>query len=149
MNINIKIRIDLSQSYTKIYMTSSTFNIEPLHVYLTTTTTKGFIDRYGFMEQVKKFKFKFKTALVSFPILLTINVFYLEAYICFMDYHGRFRWTRGHRRGFIAARWLGLSVRIPLEEWPSFMNVEFCQVEVSATGRSLVQRSPTACVCVW
>jgi len=27
--------------------------------------------------------------------------------------------------------------------------VLFCQVEVSATGRSLVQRSPTKCVCVY
>ena len=28
----------------------------------------------------------------------------------------------------------------------SLVIVEFCQVEVSATGRSLVQRSPTDCV---
>ena len=48
----------------------------------------------------------------------------------------------------MAARLLGLSVRIRLGEWLSFMNVECCQAEVSATGRSLVQRSPTACVCV-
>jgi len=30
----------------------------------------------------------------------------------------------------------------------SLMGVVFCQVEISATGRSLVQRSPTKCVCV-
>ena len=35
----------------------------------------------------------------------------------------------------------------------SFVSVVYCQVEVSATGRSLVQRSPTevcvyVCVCV-
>ena len=129
-------------------MTNSTLNIETLHVYLTTATTKGFIDYYGFMEQIKKFKYK--KGLISFPILVTINVFYLEAYtvFCFMDYQGRFRWPRGLRRGFMAARLLGLSVRIPLGEWLSFMNVECCQVEISATGRSLFQRSPTACVCV-
>jgi hypothetical protein len=31
----------------------------------------------------------------------------------------------------------------------SLVNVVCCQVDVSATGRSLVQRSPTECVCVW
>jgi len=30
----------------------------------------------------------------------------------------------------------------------SLVNVEYCQVEVSVTGRSLVQRSHTECVCV-
>jgi hypothetical protein len=30
----------------------------------------------------------------------------------------------------------------------SLVNVECCQVEISATGRALVQRSPTECVCV-
>jgi hypothetical protein len=29
-----------------------------------------------------------------------------------------------------------------------FVRCECCQVEVSATGRSLVQRSPTDCGCV-
>ena len=29
------------------------------------------------------------------------------------------------------------------------MGVVFCQVEVSVTDRSFVQRSPTKCVCVW
>jgi len=62
-------------------MTSSTLNIELLHVHFTTSATKGFIDHYGFMEQIKKFKFKFKNELVIFSKLLTINVFYLEAYI--------------------------------------------------------------------
>ena len=37
---------------------------------------------------------------------------------------------------------LGLRVRIPPGAW---MLVVCCQVEVSATGRSLVQRSPTDC----
>jgi hypothetical protein len=30
----------------------------------------------------------------------------------------------------------------------SLVSVAFCQVQVSATGRSLVQRSPTECLCV-
>jgi hypothetical protein len=34
-------------------MPSSVFYVEPLHVYLTSSTAKGFVDHYGFMEQVK------------------------------------------------------------------------------------------------
>jgi hypothetical protein len=55
--------------------------------------------------------------------------------------------TRGLRRGSAAARLLKLRVRIPSGEWMSG-SFECCvcsQVEVSATGRSLVQRSPTEC----
>jgi len=47
--------------------------------------------------------------------------------------------ARGLKRGSATARLLGLLVRIPSE---CFM---CCQVEVSATGRLLVQRSPTEC----
>jgi hypothetical protein len=47
------------------------------------------------------------------------------------------------RRGSAAARLLGLLVRIPLG---ALVSVVCCQVEVSATGWSLVQRSPTDCV---
>jgi len=35
-------------------MTSSVFYIEPLHVHLTSSTSKGFVDHYGFMAQIKK-----------------------------------------------------------------------------------------------
>ena len=59
---------------------------------------------------------------------------------------GRSQWPRGLRRRSAAARLLRLWVRIP----PGGM--DFClvsvvclQVEVSASGWSLVQRSPTAC----
>jgi hypothetical protein len=45
----------------------------------------------------------------------------------------------------VAAVLLGLWVRIPPGAWMSVVNVACCQVEVSATGRSLVQRSPTEC----
>jgi hypothetical protein len=46
-----------------------------------------------------------------------------------------------------AARFLGLWVRIPPggDGFLSLVNVVCCQVEVSVTGRSLVQRSPTEC----
>jgi hypothetical protein len=41
-------------------MTSSMFYIEPLHVHLTGSTSEGFVDPYGFLEEIKKFKFKLK-----------------------------------------------------------------------------------------
>ena len=61
--------------------------------------------------------------------------------------HSRFRWPRVLRRGFAASDLLGLRVRIPPGTW-MFVSCE-CGVlsgkEISATGRSLVQRSPTEC----
>jgi hypothetical protein len=55
-------------------------------------------------------------------------------------------WPRGVRLGSTAARLLGLWVRIPLWTWMS-VSCECCvlQVEVSASERSLVQRSSTEC----
>jgi hypothetical protein len=63
---------------------------------------------------------------------------------------GRPQWPGGLRRRFAAERLLGSWVRIPQGAW-MFVSSEClcCQVEVSATGRSLVQRSPTDCgVCL-
>jgi len=58
----------------------------------------------------------------------------------------RSQWTRGLRRGSAAARLLGLWVRIsPVHWYLSLVSVVFCQVETSATGRSLLQRSHTEC----
>jgi hypothetical protein len=51
----------------------------------------------------------------------------------------------GLRRGSAAVRLLGMQVRIPPGACLSVMNVVCCQVEVSASGWSLVQRSPTEC----
>jgi hypothetical protein len=53
----------------------------------------------------------------------------------------RSQWPRGLSRGSEAACLLGLWVRIPPGTW----SVVCCQVEVSALGWSLVQRSPTEC----
>jgi hypothetical protein len=65
--------------------------------------------------------------------------------------NGRSRWPRRLRRESGAARLLGLRVWISPEAWMS-VSCEccvFCQVEVSATERFLVQRSPNECsVCV-
>jgi hypothetical protein len=46
----------------------------------------------------------------------------------------------------VAARFQELLVRILIGHgYLSLVNVECCRIEVSATGRSLVQRSPTDC----
>ena len=58
-------------------------------------------------------------------------------------------WPLGLGRMFAAARLLGLRFRIsPGHGYLSLVSVVFCQVEVSATGRSFVQRSLIACVCM-
>ena len=45
----------------------------------------------------------------------------------------------------VAARLLGLRVRISPGAWQSVVSVVCCLVEVSATGWSLLQRSATEC----
>jgi len=60
----------------------------------------------------------------------------------------RSRWPCGIRHRSGAAHLLGLRVSNPAGSCMSLMNVVCCQVEVSAKGRSLVQTSPTECVCV-
>ena len=57
----------------------------------------------------------------------------------------RFQWTRDLRRRSAAARLLILWVRIPKRAWMSVVSIVCCQVDVSATSSSLVQRSPTDC----
>ena len=58
---------------------------------------------------------------------------------------GRSQWPRGLRRRSAAARLLRLCVRIPSGAWMFVVSVVCCQVQVSVTGWSLVQRSPTDC----
>jgi hypothetical protein len=56
------------------------------------------------------------------------------------------QWPRNRRRGSAAVRLLRLWVRIPLRHWYlSLVGVVCCQVEVRASGWSLVQRNPTEC----
>ena len=57
----------------------------------------------------------------------------------------RSQWQSGLRRRCTAAHLLGLRVPIPLGAWISLVTVVCCQVEVSETGRSFVQRSPADC----
>ena len=62
----------------------------------------------------------------------------------------RSQWSRGLRRGTAAARLLGLWVRNPPVVWMSLIS-ECCMLSgsfLSATGSSLVHRSPTERVCV-
>ena len=60
---------------------------------------------------------------------------------------GRFRWSCSLRRMSVAARLLGLLVRIPLEhECLCLVNVVCLQFEITKTGWFLVQRTPTECV---
>jgi hypothetical protein len=66
------------------------------------------------------------------------------------NWTGRSRWPRSLRHTWAVAGLLGSRVRIPLKAW---MFVSLCllcvvQVAASATSWSLVQRSPTGCVCL-
>jgi len=67
----------------------------------------------------------------------------------FPDSSGRCwsRWSLGLWRGFAAACLLELRVRIPPWAWTS-LSFGCCQLEVSKTDRSLVQRSTNECACV-
>jgi hypothetical protein len=57
----------------------------------------------------------------------------------------RSQWPRGLRNGCAAFRLLGFRGRIPPGTWMSLVWVVRYQVEVYASGWSLVQRSPTEC----
>jgi hypothetical protein len=58
----------------------------------------------------------------------------------------RSQWLRGLRSGSVVARLLVLRVRLPPgSAYLSLVSVVWCQVEDSATSRSLVQRNPTEC----
>jgi hypothetical protein len=58
-------------------------------------------------------------------------------------YSSRSRWPYGLRCGSAAARLLGILVRIQPWAGMSVVSVVCCQVEVSASGRSITQGSPT------
>jgi hypothetical protein len=58
--------------------------------------------------------------------------------------HYRFQWPRGIKRGSAATRFLGFESRRG-HGCQSLVSVVCCQVEVSASGRSHVLRSPTEC----
>ena len=76
---------------------------------------------------------------VHIPAYVHILYMYINLYMC------RSQWSRGLRRSSAAARLLRSWVRIPPGAWMFVVSVVCCQVEVSATSWSLVQRSPTGC----
>jgi len=60
--------------------------------------------------------------------------------------HSCSQWPCCLRRGSAVPRLLGLWVPVPPGQgWLSLVGVTCCQVQVSASGWSLVQRSPTEC----
>jgi hypothetical protein len=62
--------------------------------------------------------------------------------------HSLSQWPRGLRRGSAATQLLGLRVRIPPGHGClSLVNVVCCQVDVSALGVSLIQRSMSESEC--
>ena len=84
-------------------------------------------------------------SFVSFFLTLR-NLFFYSIFILSTAYIRWSQWPRGLRRETVAARMLGLRVRIPPGHGrPSVFNAVCCQLEVSASGWSLVQRSPTEC----
>ena len=64
-------------------------------------------------------------------------------FYCRSSLRCRSQWPRGLKHRSAAARLLRLWVRLPPGAWMFVVSVVCCQVEVSATGWSLVQRSPT------
>jgi hypothetical protein len=60
----------------------------------------------------------------------------------------QFQWPRALMHGSAVPLLPRLWVRIPPRVWVSLVSVVCCQVEVSATGLSLVRGSHTECVCV-
>jgi hypothetical protein len=72
------------------------------------------------------------------------NIQCVHIYIYIYIYIYRSQWPRGLRNRSAAARLLRVWDRIPRgHRCLSVVSVVCCQVEVPASGRSLVQRSPT------
>jgi hypothetical protein len=62
-----------------------------------------------------------------------------------MKFLRRSRWSHTSKHGSVDDRLLGLRARIPPGARMSLESVVCCQIQVFATGRSLVRRSPTEC----
>ena len=74
------------------------------------------------------------------------STFFIHPVLIFCNSDSRSQWPLCLRRKSAATRLLELRVRImPVHGGLSVVGVVSCQVEASATGRSLVQGSPTLC----
>jgi hypothetical protein len=90
------------------------------------------------------------TRILVFHILRSTKLDHLSSIL--VKLYRLLQWPRGLRRGSAASRLPGLRVLIP-PGWGgggawlsvSLVSVVCCQVEVSASGWSFVQRSPTDC----
>ena len=74
-----------------------------------------------------------------------LNKIMSEIWNCGCVFFRRSQWPRGLRRRPAAARLLRTWVQIPPWAWMFVVSFVCCQVEVSATSLSLVQRSTTDC----
>ena len=95
-----------------IVRNSSALYMKPLHVHLTISTSKGFIEHYGFMERVRKFKFKCKKGPFVFPHTSNKKCVLPGIIVCFVYCQGRLRWPHGLRRALMARCLLRLSYRV-------------------------------------
>ena len=78
--------------------------------------------------------------------LVSCVIFLVHPYYYYYYYYCRSRWSRGLRRVSAAVCFLGLRVRItPGHGCRSLVSVVCCQVEVSASDWSFVQRGPPEC----
>jgi hypothetical protein len=81
-----------------------------------------------------------------YAVTFTLRYSLFSQFLFNMYENGPSQWSHFFRRWPAAAHLLGLRVRISLGHWYLCLVSVVCwQVEVSATGRSLVQRSPTEC----
>jgi hypothetical protein len=88
------------------------------------------------------FRLVFRPAVRLFHVPWIITR--LLCVVIYLYFAWRSHWPRDLRRRFAAIRLLRLRVRILPVTWMP-VSCECCQVEVSASGWSLVQRSPTEC----
>jgi hypothetical protein len=117
-------------------------------------TNTGFM--YNFLSCYVNFTFSHFSPLIL-PLIMLRNeyrfccfwlccLFYFSIRLCLIFKFCQSRWPRGLRRRSVAVCFLGLWVRTPRGHGClSPVTVVCCQVEVSVSGRSLVQKIPTGC----
>jgi hypothetical protein len=91
-------------------------------------------------------KCRIKTSLSDkISSVIDISLYTTQFLLFTINVSCRWQCPRRLRRGSAAAGLRGLWIRIPPGVWISILSVVCCQVEVSATGWSLGQVSPTGC----
>jgi len=114
-------------------------NVEYDFYVMTHAQTSGFVSKLNVQGQVQVVSFP-AWPISAGPTLQWVFI------ILSKGYYRQSQRPHGLRRGSVAARLLGLWVRIPQGHGCLFLVlVGCCQLEVSVSGRSLVQSSPTEC----